>query len=202
MPNLSEMIKNNAVIVIDTEATGLSPDEGTAQIFEISARKIEDGEISNALFLYRDDKLKIDNSAIAVNINVCKVDGDEMIREYACNVLTCLNYNTPLLFIGDDKLTLESSDIKSAVKKLKRFIGKGILCGYDLAFDLKFLNQYAAFDELQTVDLLPIVKTAIGHKVVNLQLHTVCKYYGIDVNKKSYVTLTSELLLKLADESR
>ena len=116
-------------------------------------------------------------------------------------MLTCLNYKAPLLFIGDDKLTLETSNIKSAVKKLKRYVGKCILCGYDLAFDLKFLNQYEAFDDIQTVDLLPIVKAAIGDKVRNLQLNTVCEYFGIDVNKKSFTTLTAELLLKLAEHS-
>ncbi len=45
-------------------------------------------------------------------------------------MLTGLNYKAPLLFIGDDKLTLETSNIKSAVKKLKRYVVKGILCGY------------------------------------------------------------------------
>lgn len=202
MTKLKELIKNNTVVVIDTETTGLSPNEGTAQIYEISARKIIDGDIYNALFLYRDDKHKVDNSTMSVNINICKINNDEMIREYACNVLTGLNHNTPLLFFGDDKLTLEASDIKAAAKKLKRFIGKGILCGYNLAFDLKFLYRYQSFDDIQTLDLLPIVKTAIGHKVTNLQLSTVCKYFEIDVNEKSYVTLTAELLLKLANESR
>lgn len=201
MTKLKDLIKNNTVVVIDTETTGLSPNEGTAQIYEINARKIIDGDISNALFLYRDDKHKVYNGAIAVNINVCKVTGDEVISEYACNMLTCLNYKAPLLFIGDDKLTLETSNIKSAVKKLKRYVGKCILCGYDLAFDLKFLNQYEAFDDIQTVDLLPIVKAAIGDKVRNLQLNTVCEYFGIDVNKKSFTTLTAELLLKLAEHS-
>ena len=202
MTKLKELIKNNTVVVIDTETTGLSPNEGMAQIYEICARKIIDGDISNALFLYRDDKHKVDKGAIAVNINVCKVTGDEVISEYACNMLTGLNYKLPLLFIVDDKLTLETSNIKSAVKKLKCYVGKCILCGYDLAFDLKFLNQYEVFDDVQTVDLLPIVKAAIGHKVTNLQLSTVCKYFEIDVNEKSYVTLTAELLLKLANESR
>lgn len=202
MTKLKELIKNNTVVVIDTETTGLFSNEGTAQIYEISARKIIDGDISNALFLYRNDKHKVDNGAIAVNINVYKVTDDEVISEYTCTMLTGLNYKAPLLFIGDDKLTLETSNIKSAVKKLKRYVVKGILCGYDLAFDLKFLNQYEAFDDIQTVDLLPIVKAAIGDKVRNLQLNTVCDYFGIVVNKKSFTTLTAELLLKLAGENR
>ncbi len=193
------MLKNYTIIVINTETDGLYSDKQKIKIYEVGAQKIIAGELSNSMFLYRDDKYKVDSSAIAVNINVCKVAGDEAIREYACNVLTGLNYNAPLLFIGDNKLTLESSDIKSAVKKPKRFVGKGILCGYDLTFDLKFLNRYATFYDIQTVDLLPIVKTAIGDKIVNLQLLTVCKYFGIDDNIKSYVSLTAELLLKLAD---
>ena len=198
MVNLSEIIGNNTVIVLDTETTGLRSDEDKAdKIFEISARKIIGGEISNALFLYRDDKFKIDNSAIAIGINVCKVNDGTAIREYACNILTDLNYNTPLLFVGDDRLTLEASDINSAVKKLKRFICKGILCGYNLSFDLKFLNQYEAFDEIQPVDLLPVVREKIGGKVRNLQLKTVCKYFAIDTDKKSDITLASELLLTL-----
>ena len=55
MTKLNELIKNNTVVVINTETTGLSPNEGAAQIYEISARKIIGGDISNALFLYRDD---------------------------------------------------------------------------------------------------------------------------------------------------
>lgn len=198
MINLSEIIGNNTVIVLDTETTGLRFDENKAdKIFEISARKIIGGEISNALFLYRDDKFKIDNSAIVIGINVCKVNDGTAISEYACNILTDLNYNTPLLFVGDDRLTLEASDINSAVKKLKRFIGKSILCGYDLAFDLKFLNRYHTFDSIQTIDLLPVVKEKIGGEVRNLQLKTVCEYFDIDTDKKSDITLASELLLTL-----
>lgn len=64
MTKLKELIKNNTVVVIDTETTGLFSNEGTAQIYEIGARKIIDGDISNALFLYRDDKHKVDNGAI------------------------------------------------------------------------------------------------------------------------------------------
>ncbi len=64
------------------------------------------------------------------------------------------------------------------------------------------MRLYEAFDDIQTVDLLPIVKAAIGDKVRNLQLNTVCDYFGIVVNKKSFTTLTAELLLKLADENR
>lgn len=81
MTKLKELIKNNTVVVIDTETTGLFSNEGTAQIYEIGARKIIDGDISNALFLYRDDKHKVDNGAIAVNINVYKVTDDEVISE-------------------------------------------------------------------------------------------------------------------------
>ena len=36
MTKLKELIKNNTVVVIDTETTGLFSNEGTAQIYEIS----------------------------------------------------------------------------------------------------------------------------------------------------------------------
>ena len=200
MTNLNELIKNNTVVVIDTETTGLCPDGDKAdKIYEISARKIIDGEMVNALFLYRDDKLKIDSSSMCVGINVFKVYGDVAIKEYACDVFPGVNYDVPLLFVGSGKLIFEASNIKSAVKKLKRFIGNGILCGYNLEFDLKFFNRYQAFDDIPTVDLLPIVKATIGDKIQNLKLNTVCEYFGIDINKKSYLTLTAELLRKLAD---
>ena len=200
MTNLNELIKNNAVVVVNTETTGLCSDEDNSnKLYEISARKVVNGKITNALFLYRDDKLKIDNSSMAVQVYLFKTDGDEAIREFACEILQGFNFDAPLLFVGSDKVMLEASDIKSAVKKLKRFVGKKILCGYDLMSDLKFFNYYQAFDDIQTVDLFPIVKTMIGDKVQNLKLNTVCEYFGIDVNKKSAVTLTAELLLKLVD---
>ena len=202
MSNLSELIKNNTVVVIDTKTTGLCPyGDNADKIYEISARRIVDSKMSNALFVYRDDQLKIDNSEMAVCTNVIKLENNVAIEEYTCNVLPSINFDIPLLFVGSDKLILEASNIKSAVKKLKRFIGKGILCGYDLEFDLKFLNRYQTFDDIQTIDLLPIVKATIEDKVQNLNLNTVCEYFGIDVTKKSSVTLTAELLLKLDNET-
>lgn len=70
-----------------------------------------------------------------------------------------------------------------------------------MEFDLKFLNRYQVFDGIHTVDLLPIVKATIGDKIQNLKLNTVCEYFGIDINKKSYATLTAELLLKLSNKN-
>lgn len=201
MINLNELIKNNTVVVVDTETTGLcAGGDNVDKIYEISARKVVDREISsNALFLYRDDKFKIDSSIVGLSVSAFKVNGDVSVTEYS-SVFSSSD-DVPLLFVRDDKLILEASNIKSAVKKLKRFIGKDILCGYDLAVDLKFLNRYQAFGDLLTVDLLPIVKATVGDKVRNLKLNTVCEYFGIEVSKKSYVTLTAELLLKLADHN-
>lgn len=76
MTKLKELIKNNTVVVIDTETTGLFSNEGTAQIYEISARKIIDGDISNALFCIAMINPKSLTEQIAVNINVCKVTVD------------------------------------------------------------------------------------------------------------------------------
>lgn len=200
MTNLNKLIKNNTFVVIDTETTGLCSDGDKAdKIYEITARKIIDGEMTDNLFLYRDDKFKIDSSTVGFSISAYKINGDVSITEYS-SIFPSTN-DAPLLFVRDDKMLLEASNIKSAVKRLKRFIGKGILCGYNLDFDLKFLNRYQAFDGIQTVDLLPIVKATIGDKVRNLKINTVCEYFDIDVNKKSYATLTAELLLKLADQN-
>lgn len=63
MTKLNELIKNSTVVVVDTETAGINPNKD--KIYEISARKIIAGEMADDLFLYRDDKHKIDGRTVA-----------------------------------------------------------------------------------------------------------------------------------------
>ncbi|MGX7107625.1 type I-E CRISPR-associated endoribonuclease Cas2e [Hutsoniella sourekii] len=85
--------------------------------------------------------------------------------------------------ITDDILQKEGVEIGEAIKDFKSFIGDSLLIGYNLSFDLKFINYYLkSIEELvlnnRTQDLMKLIKKD-NMFLSNYKLETVINNYGI-----------------------
>ncbi|MER1298983.1 type I-E CRISPR-associated endoribonuclease Cas2e [Ligilactobacillus salivarius] len=86
--------------------------------------------------------------------------------------------------IGIDELNKDGEDIYKVLKVLYGVLDDAIIIGYNLNFDLNFLNrEYEQYTELKLVnkviDLLPIVKKQCRF-LDNYRLETVLQYFGIE----------------------
>ena len=78
----------------------------------------------------------------------------------------------------------DGEDIYKVLKVLYRILDDAIIIGYNLNFDLNFLNrEYEQYTELKlinkVIDLLPIVKKQCRF-LDNYRLETVLQYFGIE----------------------
>lgn len=107
--------------------------------------------------------------------------------------------------LSDKEVKQKGIDLHTALTKLEDFVGDMPIIGYNLRFDLSFLEQAHRAQNItplnnKTVDLLPIIK----HKELfldNYHLHTVLDKYGIENenphNSLSDATATAKLAIKL-----
>lgn len=112
--------------------------------------------------------------------------GTEGIMEFSC-LVNCYRQIRPyiqkLTGISEDMLFEEGIDLEDALERLLLFIEDNTVIGYNVSFDMEFLNynmKKLKKNRLQnkTVDLMKIVK---GKKIElgNYKLETVLKEYGI-----------------------
>ena len=103
-----------------------------------------------------------------------------------------------------DQMLERSDTLKEALKELLYFISGYVLVGYNIGFDLKFLN--AGLQEYgmplitnQTIDLIQLVKK---EKIflTDYKLETVLKAYGINENVPHRALQDATLLWKLSSK--
>ena len=103
-----------------------------------------------------------------------------------------------------DQMLERSDTLKEALKELLYFISGYVLVGYNIGFDLKFLN--AGLQEYgmplitnQTIDLIQLVKK---EKIflTDYKLETVLKAYGINENVPHRALQAATLLWKLSSK--
>ncbi|TPR23284.1 type I-E CRISPR-associated endoribonuclease Cas2 [Apilactobacillus timberlakei] len=104
--------------------------------------------------------------------------------------------------IDNDMLENKGIDLSSALEKFQSFISNKVLIGYNINFDIEFLNYNLEKHNLKPlmnnyIDLLPLVKKEKMF-LPNYKLETALLDYGIDTTVPHRALLDSKLMCKLA----
>ncbi|SEM46732.1 CRISPR-associated protein Cas2 [Ligilactobacillus sp. WC1T17] len=104
--------------------------------------------------------------------------------------------------ITDNTLQEKGVDIKEALVNLKKFLGDSTIVGYNLTFDMNFLQiacKKSGQDEItnHTIDLVPLVKKD-DEFLDNYRLETVLREYGIKNENPHHALSDAKATLELA----
>lgn len=103
--------------------------------------------------------------------------------------------------INGSKLSSEGIELKQCIAEFMEFIGKSDLIGYNIRFDIKFLNK--ALSDLalapihnKTIDLMQEAKKQNMFQI-NYKLETTLREYGIDQTVQHRALEDAELIYRL-----
>jgi len=93
---------------------------------------------------------------------------------------------------------------ETAIGEIIDFIQQDIILGYNINFDLDFLDEMAIreacnFSITKCKDIMEIARRKING-LVNYQLDTVAAYFNIDVDQRHRALLDCEIAKKIYDE--
>lgn len=140
-----------------------------------------------------------------IEIGAVKWDG---IKETFYNALVNPHETIPpvisrLTGITDDMLK-EGKDIQSALQELRDFIGNNILVGYNLSFDMDFLNTALHKCGMKGIsnDIVDVLKTVKREKLFqeNYKLQTTLKSYGISGTVPHRALEDAKLIFQLSNK--
>lgn len=176
MENLSELIKNKKIVVVDLETTGLDPNRDF--IIEIGAVKIEKGKITEKFSTFVACPVSLPSEIVVLTGITEKElkgapameDALKSLREFM-EGCTLVAHNFPFDFA---------------------FLSKwGFWCG-------------VPFDQFEkgALDTVALAKEILGEQVENYKLSTLAKYFGIEFTRHRALDdaeTTAKILLELAN---
>lgn len=130
----------------------------------------------------------LEQSAEIIEIGAIKVENKKITDRFQTFVASTMSVPetiTTITNITDNDL-IGAPDIKTALLKLKTFIGDMPLIGYNIGFDMTFLKQYGDKNGIsfqnKTIDVLALAREKLYGKgvVENYKLSTVAMYFGVD----------------------
>lgn len=161
-------LENLPYIVFDLETTGLDPN--TDEIIEIGAIKVQGKEIKDIF-----NKLVKPERQITANITELTGITQEMLN---------------------DELPL-----KPVLSRFMEFIGNSILVAHNADFDLAFLKNAAKKCLNRDITNFTICTVLVSRDILpnldNHKLHTVAKYFGIEVANRHRAIGDSELAYQI-----
>lgn len=103
--------------------------------------------------------------------------------------------------INGEKLSAEGVELKQCIAEFMEFIGKSDLIGYNIRFDIKFLNKALLNLALspihnKTIDLMQEAKKRNMFQI-NYKLETTLREYGIDQTVQHRALEDAELIYRL-----
>ena len=140
-----------------------------------------------------------------IEIGAVKWDG---IKETFYNALVNIHETIPPVISGltgiTDDMLKEGKDIKSALQEFCDFIGNNILVGYNLSFDMDFLNTALHKCGMQGIgnDIIDVLKTVKREKLFqeNYKLQTTLKSYGISGTVPHRALEDAKLIFQLSNK--
>ena len=140
-----------------------------------------------------------------IEIGAVKWDG---ITETFYNALVNIHETIPPVISGltgiTDDMLKEGLDIQSALQDLRDFIGNNILVGYNLSFDMDFLNTALHKCGMQGIgnDIIDVLKTVKREKLFqeNYKLQTTLESYGISGTVPHRALEDAKLIFQLSSK--
>ncbi len=140
-----------------------------------------------------------------IEIGAVKWDG---IKETFYNALVNIHETIPPVISGltgiTDDMLKEGIDIQSALQEFCDFIGNNILVGYNLSFDMDFLNTALHKCGMQGIgnDIIDVLKTVKREKLFqeNYKLQTTLKSYGISGTVPHRALEDAKLIFQLSNK--
>lgn len=140
-----------------------------------------------------------------IEIGAVKWDG---IKETFYNALINIHETIPPVISGltgiTDDMLKEGIDIQSALQELRDFIGNNILVGYNLSFDMDFLNTALHKCGMQGIgnDVIDVLKTVKREKLFqeNYKLQTTLESYGISGTVPHRALEDAKLIFQLSNK--
>ena len=95
--------------------------------------------------------------------------------------------------LNNEIIKREGIPIIEAVQGIIEFVGDDCLVGYNIAFDVRFLQKAFKtlnidFPDIKAIDTIGVARDAISNHVGNYRLETLIKYFGI-ATKQSHRAL-------------
>jgi len=144
------------------------------RIIEIGILRIVDGKV-------QDKYHKLINAQVIIPDNIIELTG-----------------------ITQEMIESEGVSEETAIGEIIDFIQQDIILGYNINFDLDFLDEMAIreacnFSITKCKDIMEIARRKING-LVNYQLDTVAAYFNIDVDQRHRALLDCEIAKKIYDE--
>ena len=200
MKDLSQdKLKDSAFIVMDERKRYVIPVlsghmGGAIELsYDISKRLGSEAVITTATDV--EEKFSVDTFA---RINHLKIKNKEMIKKVSAKVLDGKEFEFHKLICSDvpipaavrrltgisDNTLKGGIKLENGIRSLAEFIRGSVLIGYNIAFDLKFVNrEFEKFSlgiiQNRTIDLLHEAKRKNSFQI-NYKFETTLKEYGID----------------------
>jgi DNA polymerase-3 subunit alpha (Gram-positive type) len=161
-------LENLSYSIVDIETTGLNP--GTDEIIEIGAIKIENREIKDIF-----NKLVRPEKQVPENItNLTGITQDMVAGEFP---------------------------IKPVISQFVNFIGNTIIVAHNAEFDTSFLKNSMKKWLNSDMDNLIVCTVLISRDILpnldNHKLHTVAKYFGLEVTNRHRAIGDAELTYQI-----
>ena len=138
-----------------------------------------------------------------IEIGSIKVSGEKevMFQKLIKTEIEVPDVIENLTGINGSKLSSEGIELKQCIAEFMEFIGKSDLIGYNIRFDIKFLNR--ALSDLalapihnKTIDLMQEAKKRNMFQI-NYKLETTLREYGIDQTVQHRALEDAELIYRL-----
>ena len=138
-----------------------------------------------------------------IEIGSIKVSGEKevMFQKLIKTEIEVPDVIENLTGINGSKLSSEGIELKQCIAEFMEFIGKSDLIGYNIRFDIKFLNK--ALSDLalapihnKTIDLMQEAKKRNMFQI-NYKLETTLREYGIDQTVQHRALEDAELIYRL-----
>jgi len=161
-------LENLSYVIVDIETTGLNP--AADEIIEIGAIKIENREIKDIF-----NKLVRPERQVPENItNLTGITQDMVASEFP---------------------------IKPVISQFVKFIGNSIIVAHNAEFDTSFLKNSMKKWLNRDMDNLIVCTVLISRDILpnleNHKLHTVAKYFGLEVSNRHRAIGDAELTYQI-----
>lgn len=126
-----------------------------------------------------------------IEIGMLRIEGSEITQKYQCLIhsgKSIPDYITKLTGITNEMIEKEGIQEEEAFEKIQEFIGNSLVVGYNVQFDLEFVQKLGErigrkFIVKKTKDVMRLAKRKLDI-LENYKLETVASYFLLDLSDR------------------